>query len=227
VLQEKEIQRLGGVEFIPVDVRVIAATHIDLEAAMEKGTFRQDLYYRLNGVTIRLPALKDRSDDIPALVEYLLKIHGHRLGYPQASIEPETLTWLQQQPWPGNIRQLENVVCQALLEARQYPIQQSHCVALSHSRSRPASASLSAEETIADLANDVLKRAQKGEVSHPMQAMAELFERALIEQALQVCHGRKSTAAKLLGISRPTLYQKMEHYQLSLAEDGSSARNQT
>src|SRR5204863_1014856 len=114
VLQEKTIERVGGKETIPVDVRVIAATHRNLELAVRENEFRSDLYYRLNVTTINLPALRERPEDIPELVSYFLAQHGAAFGSMVPYITPEALELLQQQPWPGNVRQLRNVLRKSL-----------------------------------------------------------------------------------------------------------------
>ena len=135
VLQEKCLQRLGGKETTPVDVRVIAATHRDLETAIREKQFREDLYYRLSVVVITLPPLRQRREDIPELVRYFLQKHGPELGNPQPSIHPEAMDFLQAQPWPGNVRELENVVRKALLLAQSYTINLDHVrAALNKSR---------------------------------------------------------------------------------------------
>jgi formate hydrogenlyase transcriptional activator len=110
VLQEGEFERLGGMQTQHVDVRIVAATHRDLEAEVHFGRFRADLFYRLSVFPIRLPPLRDRSEDIPALVEQFLRRAGARLGRQFAGIEPESLARLQAFSWPGNVRELENVV---------------------------------------------------------------------------------------------------------------------
>src|SRR5262249_39820802 len=122
VLQERYIQRLGSAETIPVDVRVLAATHRDLDTAIQEKEFRQDLFYRLSVVTIALPPLRERADDIPDLVRYFIQRYGKELGSDVVAIQPEALTYLQSQPWPGNVRELENVVRQALLQAKPFGI---------------------------------------------------------------------------------------------------------
>jgi transcriptional regulator with PAS, ATPase and Fis domain len=122
VLQDKTIQRVGGKETISVDVRIIAATHRDLGAAICDQSFREDLFYRLSVVTITLPPLRDRADDIPDMVRYFLKRYAHESGVESPSITPEAIAFLQTQAWPGNVRELENVVRQSLLLARQFTI---------------------------------------------------------------------------------------------------------
>src|SRR5207249_6609917 len=118
VLQEKCLQRLGGKETIAVDVRVVAATHRDLETAIQQKQFRQDLYYRLSVVVITLPPLRDRREDLPDLVRYFLQKHGPDLGNAKPSIHPDAIEFLQTQTWPGNVRELENAVRKTLLLAQ-------------------------------------------------------------------------------------------------------------
>ncbi len=120
-LQEGVINRLGGRELIPVDVRIIAATHRNLPADVEGGRFRADLWYRLGVAVLQLPPLRERAEDIPALVDYLVARHGPVLGG-ATRVEPSAHRLLRGQPWPGNVRQLENVIKRALLLAHGYPI---------------------------------------------------------------------------------------------------------
>ncbi|HSU57344.1 MAG TPA: sigma-54 dependent transcriptional regulator, partial [Candidatus Dormibacteraeota bacterium] len=126
VLQEKCFQRLGGNELIAVDVRVLAATHRDLEAAIAEKEFREDLLYRLSVVTITLPPLKDRAEDIPELVRYFVQLYAKELNVQNPAIQPEALEWLQRQAWPGNVRELENVIRRAMLMARPFPVAVEH-----------------------------------------------------------------------------------------------------
>jgi formate hydrogenlyase transcriptional activator len=115
VLQEREFERVGGNQTISVDVRVLAATNTDLSAAVAEGTFRRDLYYRLNVFPIRLPALRERVDDIPLLVEYLVDRYAKKAGKKIRSISKDTLNLFQNYDWPGNIRELQNVVERAVV----------------------------------------------------------------------------------------------------------------
>src|SRR5204863_5512940 len=110
VLQERCVQRLGGKETVPVNVRVIAATHRDLETAIRNKQFREDLYYRLSVVEITLPPLRDRREDIPELVKFFLRKHASEMGVDGPSIHDDAVQFLQGQNWPGNVRELENVV---------------------------------------------------------------------------------------------------------------------
>ena len=115
VMQEREIERLGGSQTIPVDVRVIAATNCDLEADVRDGRFRRDLFYRLNVFPIELPPLRERPEDIPILVEYFAQKHAGRLGRSIETIDPRSMDCLRMCEWPGNIRELENVVERAVI----------------------------------------------------------------------------------------------------------------
>jgi DNA-binding NtrC family response regulator len=126
VLQERCIQRLGSQESIPIDVRVLSATHRDLEAAMADKAFREDLFYRISVVSISLPPLRARTEDIPGLVHYFMGRYASDLGVDSPLISPEAVDFFQSQSWPGNVRELENAVRQALLAARPFAISREH-----------------------------------------------------------------------------------------------------
>jgi DNA-binding NtrC family response regulator len=156
VLQEKYIQRVGGNEKIPVDVRILTATHRDLESAIQEKQFREDLFYRLSGVTITLPSLNQRAEDIPDLVKYFLRRSALELGNDSPSIQPDAVAFLQNQTWPGNVRELENVVRQALLLARGYSIGLEHVQQAASRRRKPIAAD---QQTIAAYFTELLERA--------------------------------------------------------------------
>ena len=122
LLQEKSIERLGGKETIPVDVRIIAATNRDLETALAKGDFREDLYYRLKVVTIWLPPLRERPGDLPLLTSYLLAHFTSEMGIDNPGITNGALDVLEHYPWPGNVRELANTIQKALIFSRGAPI---------------------------------------------------------------------------------------------------------
>ncbi len=181
VLQEKYIQRVGGNEKIPVDVRVLAATHRDLETALKETQFREDLFYRLSGVTITLPPLSHRPEDIPDLVKYFMQRSCGEVGVDAPSIQPEAIAFLQNQAWPGNVRELENVVRQALLLARNYPI------GLEHAReayARTRKSVLISDQSIAGYFSELLAKAQRGEVEGVHARMSEEMERELFTRAI-------------------------------------------
>ena len=209
VLQEKCLQRLGGKETVPVDVRVIAATHRDLERAIQQKQFREDLYYRLSVVVLRLPPLRERREDIPDLVPYFLHKHGAALGVPAPSIHPDAMQFLQSQPWPGNVRELENVVRKVLLLAGGYTISAEH---VRTATARSASPSDSAGQPLRDYAAALLAAARQGDVTDPHARLLEAAELEIITQAIHLTHGNQLQAAKLLGISRLTLRERLAQY---------------
>jgi formate hydrogenlyase transcriptional activator len=188
VLQEREVERVGSNHPIPVDVRVLAATNGDLEAAVERGTFRQDLYYRLNVFPIRIPPLRDRVDDIPVLVEYLVERYATKAGKSIRNIKKQTLALFQAHRWPGNVRELQNVIERAvvLCDSDTFSIDESWL----KGEAQPPS-----------------KRMPRS-----LKTLAE-GEKELIEAALAASQGRifgPSGAAAKLGIPRQTLESKIK-----------------
>lgn len=211
VLQEKYIQRVGGNEKIPVDVRVLTATHRDLESAIQEKQFREDLFYRLSGVTITLPSLSQRTEDIPDLVKYFLRRSATELGNDAPSIQPEAITFLQTQTWPGNVRELENVVRQALLLARGYSVSLEHAQqAVARSR-KPVAVE---DQSIAGYFSELLDRAQRGEVEGIHARMFVDMERELFTRAIQLAKGNQAKAARWLGVTRTTMREKLIHFGL-------------
>lgn len=192
VLQEKEIERVGGLETFPVDVRIIAATNEDLEEKVLKGHFRADLYYRLNVVPIRVPSLRDRREDIGLLVNRFIEKYAVQDGLGELSISKEALELLVRQDWPGNIRELEHAVERA--------IHQCHGGALD----------LEHFEWLVSKNQGKAKRGSTGSIA---EALAEA-EREVISNALKQTGGNKKKAAEFLNISRPLLYQKMQRLKM-------------
>jgi len=211
VLQEKYIQRVGGNEKIPVDVRVLAATHRDLETALKENQFREDLFYRLSGVTITLPALSQRPEDISELVKYFMRRSGGEVGVDAPSIQPEAIAFLQNQAWPGNVRELENVVRQALLLARNYPISLEHA---QEAYARTRKSVLVSDQTIAGYFTRLLAKAQRGEADGVHAKMIEEMERELFARAIQLAQGNQAKAARWLGVTRTTMREKLIHFGL-------------
>ena len=205
VLQEKSIQRLGGKETIPIDARVIAATHRDLEAAMAEKQFRDDLFYRLSVVVITLPPLRERAEDIPGLVQYFLRRYGKELGAEQASIQPKAVQLLSEQPWPGNIRELENATRQALLLSRGYAIGLTEIrKALNASPARTRGGS-----RMAALVAELFTAATLGGVENVRADLFENADRELFTQAIKLAQGNQAKAARWLGVSRLTMREKL------------------
>jgi nitrogen regulation protein NR(I) len=221
VLQERCIERLGGKETIPINVRVIAATHRDLETAMREKQFREDLFYRLNVVQVLLPPLRQRAEDIPSLVKYFLQKYGAELGVDSPAIQPEAIAFLCEQPWPGNIRQLENVVRQSLLLARKYTI------TLDHVRQVAAKMGRSAESPDASMAawiSDFLMKARSGEMERVHAKVTDVIERELFAQAIHLAHGNQAKAARWLGISRLTMREKLTAFGLRTESEEDQGR---
>ncbi|RKY93164.1 hypothetical protein DRQ15_00015 [candidate division KSB1 bacterium] len=188
VLQTRQIERLGGTESIPIKARVIAATHQNLEELLKQGSFREDLYYRINVFPIFLPPLRERTEDIPALVEHFLK----KYGKPQTQITPEALKILIKYPWPGNVRELENVIERAIILSEGDKI-------------RP--------EDLPPHLQQHKSTSQPIELLEKGLSLREM-EKQLLWQALEKAAGNKSQAAKLLGITRRKLYSMMERLKL-------------
>ncbi|MDB6031254.1 MAG: glnG [Verrucomicrobiales bacterium] len=216
VLQEKTIQRLGGKETIPVDVRVIAATHRDLALSMQRKEFREDLYYRLSVVVMKLPTLRERPEDIPDLTSYFLQKYGKELGFPQPSIQPDALEFLQTQPWPGNVRELENVVRKVLLLARGFSINLDHVRAALSKLSTPIS---SVDQSLKTLVSDLLFAAQRGELDDAHNRILQMAEREIFNQAIQLAHGNQAKAARWVGVSRLTMREKLTQFGIHPSQD--------
>jgi len=217
VLQDHSIRRLGSQEILPVDIRVLAATHRDLEGAIREGLFREDLFYRLSVVTIRLPPLSERTEDIPDLVRFFIQRHAPELGVENPSILPEAVGWLQTQPWPGNVRELENVVRQAMVLARPFGVGAEHVQqALARSRKPAAAGSQSHAAYIAEL----LAQVQRGETQNAFAKMIADLEPELYSQAIRLARGNQAKAARWLGVTRLKMREKLIELDLKDADDG-------
>ena len=219
VLQEKEVRPVGSNQRVKVDVRVIAATNRDLEAAYKNGTFRKDLYFRLNVVTVHVPALRDRRSDIPMLVNWFCERYapGSDLRVSNAAMKA-----LMNYEWPGNVRELENCVERAvalgngtLIDLGDLP---PTIAALNSSMPRPGAEP--APELVSDLAAAAESNLGDGAPTVPLSTTdLEDIERATIQRVFEQVKGDKSLAGRMLGISRATLYRKLKRYNIS----GSSA----
>jgi len=191
VLQERRIRHLGDTREFPVDVRVIAATNKPVEESLESGAIRKDLYYRLSVITIHLPALRDRADDIPLLVEHFLKKHQKSYGSTVAGVDPQAMDTLMKYVWPGNVRELENLI-EMLLAYGKSPIIRMTDL----------------PERIVESVQPQRKASMLGDEVFTLKEA----ERKLIINALAKSKGNKSLAAQMLGISRKSLYKKIEDY---------------
>ena len=195
VLQEKEIKPVGSVASLKVDVRVVAATNVDLGEAIRKGWFRKDLYYRLAVVSLTVPPLRERVDDIPLLAYHFLRKYAQAYQKDLAEISPPALRRIMADPWPGNVRELENVIERAVLLSAGPVLTEG---ALSFP--------LPADETPETVLLKPLKAATRD--------LARLGEKEALITALRNAGGNKSRAAKTLGISRSSLYNKIKEYDL-------------
>lgn len=216
VLQERVIQRVGGDENIPVDVRLLAATHRDLEAAIKEKEFREDLLFRLNVVTVRLPSLAERREDIPDLVRYFIRRYAPELGVENPSIQPEALDELQAYAWPGNVRELENVVRHALLAARPFAIGSNH---VRDALARDDGAADNGGSTHAAYITELLARAERGEIEDAYWRMIGDLERELFAQAVQRAGGNQAKVARWLGITRLKVREKLRSMGLARDQD--------
>lgn len=198
VLQEREVERVGGTKTSPVDVRVIAATNQDLEAMMSLGTFRQDLYYRLNIIALHIPPLRERREDLPELCEALLRKINRTLQFDVDNVSKEAMLLLAEYDWPGNVRELENVLERSVnLMDEIGDILPEH---LPPTMRRPVN-------KMAPLNHEDAKE---------LAGIMEDAEKQAIYKALETAGGNRSQAAKILGIHRSGFYQKLSKYQIKL-----------
>ena len=198
-LGEKEIAKVGGTKTIPIDVRVIAATNKDLEGEMRKGSFREDLYWRLAVLSIHLPPLRERKSDISLLCEHLIEKYNEEIGKEAKGVSEQALEHLMNYSWPGNIRELESVIYEAMVLSER-PLIEEHDLPLRIRGTSPEK-------------EDIFFEAEKP-LSKAIQAVTEKVEKRLIEKALEESGGNRTKAAQKLGISRKTLFNKMLHYKL-------------
>ncbi len=198
VLQEKEIQRVGGEDTVKVDVRVVCATHRDLKAEVAAGRFREDLYYRLHVVPLLVPALRDRPEDIGVLARHFVQKHGARVNPKVRGLSADALSALARYAWPGNVRELENAVEQALVFAEGGELTEQDLPAFLQG---PAARAAATQGALPVPHGD-----------RPLPDILEDIERQLIERAYEKAKGVKTETARLLGIKTSALYYKLEKY---------------
>jgi nitrogen regulation protein NR(I) len=214
VLQDRQFERLGGSERITSDVRVIVATNKDLEKGIREGTFRQDLYYRLKVVTLHLPPLRERKEDIPELVRYFLQRFRADINREVLDISPKSLENLMRYPWPGNVRELENAVKRALVIAKSHSLLPEDFSLDGMEREMGPAEHLDLEERLQRMMDPVFKELLELSRRSPGTDLMSELERILIKRALQETKGNQVQAAVLLGISRNTLRSKIERYRI-------------
>jgi DNA-binding NtrC family response regulator len=202
VLQEREFERLGGTRTLKVDVRLVAATNRDLRAALEQGTFREDLYYRLNVVPIDIPPLREHKEDIPGLAKLFLARFAQKSGKPLNDVSPEALRQLMEFHWPGNVRELENVIERACVMATSATIVPAD-IHLDTARGKSVSAS---------------------SALLPEGKTLDEWEDEIIREAYRRANGNKSQAARLLGLSRNALRYRLEKIGIKDDPAGDAAK---
>jgi DNA-binding NtrC family response regulator len=207
VLETRTFRRVGGSSDISVDVRVVAATHRDLKKQVADGRFREDLYFRLNVVPVEVPALRERSDDIPLLAEHFVSRFCRELGRPVARLTPAAIELMKAYRWPGNVRELRNVMERVVLLEADEEIRAEHLPP-----------ELSAGGGVGAVATAGASAAGVSFSGGQMPTAAEV-EKLAIEEALRRCKGNKTKAAEMLGLARQTLRTKLKDYALG-ADDG-------
>jgi Nif-specific regulatory protein len=190
-VQSRSIQRVGGTQTIEVDLRIVAATNADLEAAIENGSFRQDLYYRLNVLPVRIPALRERREDIPLLAGFFVKEMNARFRKNVEGFEPSAMERLRLADWPGNVRELQNTVERAVVLA------------------------MGSRLTTADLGLD-----DTGEGASDLRAAVAQYKAGLIERTLAECGGNQTKTARKLGIQRTYLSKLIKEFNIEAIEKG-------
>lgn len=194
VLQEKKVEKVGGNVTKAIDVRIIAATNQDLVEKIERGEFREDLFYRLNVIPFELPSLKERQDDIPLLCDFFINKYNDKFGIYIDTIDEDARSYLRKYMWPGNVRELENVI------ERIYNFIDGNTIRKEY------------------LPENILKNNKIIPIGDLNNMLAE-YEKQIIQQELKLHHGNKSKTARVLGINRATLYQKLKKYSIYIKQD--------
>jgi DNA-binding NtrC family response regulator len=195
VIQEREFRRLGSLETIQVDVRIIAATNTDLQAAVRQGTFRDDLYYRLNVIVVKIPPLRERTEDIPLLSKHFIKKYGEENQREGLILEPAALKILMEYPWPGNVRELENVIERAVVLSLRNSI-------------TPDLFPLNLTTPYPEMSN------RFAEDSTSLKERVASFEKTIILAALEKTGWNQKKAAKLLSVNATTLSEKLKRFKI-------------
>ncbi len=210
-IQDKTFERVGESNTRSVDVRVIAASNRDLEAEVAAARFREDLYWRLNVIHLRLPALRERRGDVPLLAEHFLARFASRHAREKSALSPDVIAALVLHDWPGNVRELENAVERAVLLGRKAAL-------------TPADFGLESDGVAGATPTPALPRREHGK-TQPLKIALEMPERELVLRALSLAGGHRMRAAALLGVTRGTLFNKMRKYGLLASKNGESGRS--
>ena len=199
VLQERELERVGGTRTIRLDVRIVAASNVDLRQAVDREVFRADLYYRINVVPVTVPPLRDRRSDVPLLIDHFIQRYTAELGKRIAGMTPEAVAALQEYPWPGNVRELQNIIERAVALVESGPI------------------------GLNDLPTDVLLPDHRSRVKQaenlPLRTATDEFERQIVLRVLERVQWNRSEASRILGIHRNSLKMKLKRWGVDVADD--------
>jgi two-component system nitrogen regulation response regulator GlnG len=225
VLQDQSFERVGGNETVRTDVSLIAATNRDLKAWSEQGRFRPDLYYQLSVFTIPLPALRERGDDLPILIQHYLRRFGQELGREVREITPDALELLCRYSWPGNIRELQGVLKQSLLQATGTVLFPAFLPESLRVPPEPAAAQVAGTEADFSFEAFIRRRLQEGSTALSAEAH-HLLDRLLLRLALRYTRGNQVQAARLLGISRQTLRAKSRGFALTISGSAEGSEHQ-
>ncbi len=213
VLERQEVQPVGASESQHVDVRIVSATHADLSSAVRAGTFRHDLFFRLNVYPIHLPPLRDRVDDIPLLADHFLRKFGPALP----AVPADTLAFLKARPWPGNVRELRNALEHAAIEARGGPLRPEHFPEPS-TATGPASTAERLRSLVVEWVREQVQALKGAEPADLHQKLIEEVEPAVIDEALRQVDGNRLVAARWLGLARATVRKLIRKYHPERAE---------
>jgi DNA-binding NtrC family response regulator len=204
VLQDSTFERLGGNQAIKVDVRIIAATNKNLSEEISKNCFRSDLYHRLNVVSINIPPLRERLEDIPILLEYFIKRANRETNNNIKGFSSDVIDMLQNYSWPGNVRELENTIRRAVIFAKGNILRKEDLVIPNPELSKG----------FIDALNHIIDDILRSGGNKPYDMVISEVEKALIKRALELTKGNQVKASSLLGITRVTLRKKIEEYNL-------------
>jgi DNA-binding NtrC family response regulator len=221
VLEDRAIQRLGGRQTIPIDVRIITATNRNLEQMVKTGRFREDLFHRLDVVTIRIPPLRDRREDIPELVNYLLAHAAKQLKLTPPKITKDAINLIAAYSWPGNVRQLENTLRRALIVQPGFVITRDVIEeALKYHEEKGVSDAVRPSDSfsLSVFVAGALDKARQGDKRGALEIVTAQLERELYRQAIRSANGNHSRASEWIGVSRVTFNRKLSEYGLTTAE---------
>lgn len=216
LLQEKSIERIGGQRPIQTDVRIIAATNADLEAKIKMGRFREDLYYRINVVSLSLPALRERVEDIPLLADYFMARSSKNLGVRNPGILPTAKAILKRYHWPGNVRELANTIEKSLIFSKGRPVSAEE---VSYLVSGKETVQIDIPENFDAVIKRWVRNNMSSGKSNLLTDLTDHLTRLIIAETLTACNGNRSQAAKRLGVSRPTLLYKLAKFGLDMASN--------